>query len=313
MDIRIIEVPFELAAGTVGASLGVEALKAVAIAQDSDFFWEHERDSVAVGEPLLYPHNLYDYARYIDQVTDVVKKTAESVAGALKAGCFPVVLAGDHSTAVGSIAGVINAYPDAKIGVIWIDAHTDLNSPFTTTSGNVHGMSLAAVCGIDNYENKRQDVDEETTRLWENMKELAGAGKVKLEDVVFLGTRDIEEEEALLVENAGLKIYQVTEFQPDNIEKKLEQALLKLDHCDKIYVSFDVDSLDPSVSVGTGTPVEGGFKHQTVKSINKVLVSNEKVCCWEMAEINPLLDHKNRMAESGFDILQEVVLTIKKR
>jgi len=196
------------------------------------------------------------------RVSQVVKK-------ALKEDYFPIVLSGDHSSALGTISGIKAAYPEKRLGVIWIDAHADLHSPHTSPSGNVHGMPLAAALDSDNLDCQINEV-------------------------------------------LSLRNYKVAEVRHRGITTCVEEALSQLKNCDHIYISFDVDSLDcDMISYGTGTPVPKGFdQFEAIEIINQI-VDSTKVACFEIVEVNPLLDTKgNKMAETAFEVLDAVTARV---
>ena len=252
------------------------------------------------------------YARRIKSVLKMYERIAAGVRDTLKDGKFPIILAGDHSNAGGTIAGIKMAYPDSNIGVIWIDAHADMHSPYTSPSGNMHGMPLAVSLGEDNIENKVNDLDYETIELWEMVKNVGGiAPKVEYRDLLFIALRDYEEQEGYLLKKNKVKIVTTTEFKKTGVTKICREAIKYLSHCDKIYISFDVDCMDPSISRGTGTPVKGGINEREAADIILDLIQNERVCCLEFTEVNPTLDSENVMAETVFEILQKVVRQIE--
>jgi arginase len=233
------------------------------------------------------------------------------VSDTMKAKEFPIVLAGDHSTAGGTIAGIKMANPKARIGVIWIDAHADLHSPYTTPTGNVHGMPLAASLGEDNIANKLNKPDKETIELWNKLKKVGGISpKVQYSDLVYISVRDVEPEETFLMKKHKIKTFTTSDVKRHGVEKIARDALAYLNNCQLIYVSFDVDSMDSSISKGTGTPVRNGITEKEAGSLCVRLIQNEKVCCFEIAEVNPTLDKENLMAENTFEILQRVVAQI---
>jgi arginase len=240
------------------------------------------------------------------------ERISAGVRDVLKDGKFPIILAGDHSNAAGTIAGIKMAYPDSNIGVIWIDAHADMHTPYTTPSGNMHGMPLAVSLGEDNIENKVNTLDYETIELWEMLKNVGGISpKVEYRDLMFIALRDFEEQEGYLLKKNKVKIVTTTEFKKTGVTKICREAIRYLSHCDKIYISFDVDALDPSISRGTGTPVKGGINEREAADIILDLIQNERVCCLEFTEVNPTLDSENVMAETVFEILQKVVRQIE--
>jgi arginase len=200
------------------------------------------------------------------------------------------------------------AYPKQRLGVIWIDAHADIHSPFTTPTGNMHGMPLAISLSEDNVSNKMNKPDKDTIDLWNKLKKLGNISpKINYKDLVYIGVRDIEPEESFLLKKHKVKAFTTAEVKRNGVEKIAREALSHLSQCNLIYISFDVDSMDSSISKGTGTPVRNGITEKEAGSLCVRLIQNEKVCCFEICEVNPTLDKENLMAENTFEILQKVV------
>ncbi|RYD55388.1 MAG: arginase [Sphingobacteriales bacterium] len=307
-NIKVIEVRSEIGAGTRGASLGVEAIRIAALDFMSSFFVNFPSEQVENENKLLYEPVASPYAKRIQGVYTMYERVAKSVSETLKSGLFPVVLAGDHSTAGGTIAGIKIAKPKNKLGVIWIDAHADLHTPYTTPSGNMHGMPLAASLNEDNRDNQVHSPDAQTIDLWEKIKNVGKIKpKINPEDIVFIALRDYEKEEEYLLKKHNIKVITVQEVRRKGVEQVVRQALLHLSSCDDIYVSFDVDSLDSSISRGTGTPVSNGLREREAEDLIASFMQNHKICCFEVTEVNPTLDKENLMAEIAFNILQRSV------
>jgi arginase len=305
---KIIEVRSEIGAGTRGASLGIDALKIAALDYMSSFFVNFPTEEVETENKLLYEPVESPFAKRIRGVLRMYERVANSICENLKGGLFPVVLAGDHSSAGGTIAGIKMARPQSKLGVVWIDAHADLHSPYTTPSGNMHGMPLAASLGEDNLDSRVHQPDAQTVELWNKLKSVGGIQpKIAPEDLVFIGLRDLEREEEHIIKKGGIKVITVAELRRKGVENVVRQAMLHLAHCDEIYVSFDVDSLDSAISRGTGTPVSNGLKEREAEDLVASLMQNHKICCLEVTEVNPTLDKENLMAEIAFNILQRSV------
>jgi arginase len=307
-NIKIIEVASEIGAGTRGASLGVDAMKIAALDYMSSFFVNFPSEQVETLNKMLYEPVESPYAKRIRGVSEMYERVSQSVYNTMKSGLFPVVLAGDHSSAGGTIAGIRMAKPKNRLGVVWIDAHADLHTPYTTPSGNMHGMPLAAALAEDNLESQVHQPDTNTVELWNKIKEVGKIHpKILPEDIVFIGLRDYEKEEEYLIRKHGMKVLTVQELRRKGVENVVRQALLHLSNCDDIYVSFDVDSLDSSISRGTGTPVSNGLREREAEDLVASLMQSHKICCFEVTEINPTLDKENLMAEIAFGILQRAV------
>lgn len=307
-NIKIIEVRSEIGAGTRGASLGIDAIKIAALDFMSNLFVNFPSEIVENENRLLYEPVASPYAKRIIGIHTMYERVSSAVCDTVKSGLFPIVLAGDHSTAGATIAGLKMAKPKRRLGVVWIDAHADLHSPFTTPSGNMHGMPLAVSLADDNKENQVHNPDGPTLEYWKKLKNIGKIEpKILPEDIVFIALRDFEKEEEAIIKKGNIKVIPVTEVRRKGIENVVRQTLQHLSNCDDIYVSFDVDSLDSSISRGTGTPVSNGLREREAEDLIASLLQNHKICAFEIAEVNPTLDKENLMAEIAFNILQRGV------
>ncbi|MBB5634955.1 arginase [Pedobacter cryoconitis] len=303
-SLKIIEVKSELGAGTRGASLGVDAIKIAALDFGSRFFKKHKSVEVPNENHLLLENTGSPFAKRISGILTMVERVADEVTETLSRNEFPIVLAGDHSTAAGTIAGIKKAFPKSKLGVIWIDAHSDLHSPYTTPSGNMHGMPLAMVLDEDNLDAKVNDLDQETLNYWYQLKNVGKiAPKISYSDLVLISARDMEKPEENLLKKNKVRMYSTAEVRKRGVERIVIETMQYLDQCDLIYVSFDVDSMDPTASRGTGTPVAQGLTEREAGGLMSRFLAYQKVCCFEIVEVNPTLDRENQMAEHAFEIL----------
>ena len=307
-NIKLIEVPSEIGAGTRGASLGVDAIKIAALDFMSNFFVHFPSEKIETENNLLFEPIQSPYAKRINGVLTMYERVSKAVKETIKNNFFPVVISGDHSSSGGTIAGIKLAKPNSRLGIIWIDAHADLHTPYTTPSGNMHGMPLSASIGEDNEESKVHEPDEKTKKQWEQLKNFGKISpKVLPEDVVFISLRDYEKEEKHLIEKYGMKVITTAELRRKGPENVVRAALRYLTECTDIYVSFDVDCLDSSITKGTGTPVSNGLKEREAEDLVSKFMQNRKICCFEITEVNPTLDKENLMAEIAFNILQRSV------
>lgn len=310
-NIKLIEVKSEIGAGTRGASLGVDAIKIAALDFMSNFFIHFPTEAIETENRLLFEPIESPYAKRIKGMITMYERVSKSVCETIKANWFPVVLSGDHGTAGGTVAGIKMARPKSRLGIIWIDAHADLHTPYTTPSGNMHGMPLAAVLGEDNRESMVHQPDAQTIKYWEELKNTGTPGpKVQPQDVVFISLRDYEKEEEHLLRKYGMKVITTAEVRRKGVESIARQVLRHLKECELIYLSFDVDSLDAAISRGTGTPVRNGLREREAEDLIAKFVQQRKVCCFEITEVNPTLDKENLMAEIAFNILQRSVNVI---
>ncbi len=318
-NIKIIEVPSEIGAGTRGSSLGIGALKTAAFNLGIEFFKNYPKKEVEVYNEVLQErikdeNQPHPHAKNFDMIYKTLSNVSNTVKNTLEEDSFPVVLAGDHSSAAGTIAGIKAKYPKSRLGVIWIDAHYDLHLPTTTPSGNVHGMPLGLSLNEKNTDSIINTLDSTTADLWKKAENLSVEGpKLKAEDLVFIAVRDYEKPEENLVKKHNIKNFTVEEVREKGANQVANETLEILNNCDIIYVSFDVDSLDTSYSIGTGTPVENGLTVEEAEILNTTFANHEKCCCWEMVEVNPTLDSKNKMAETALGILKSTTESIKKK
>jgi len=307
-NIKLIEVPSEIGAGTRGASLGIDAIKIAALDFMSNFFVHFPSEKIPAENNLLFEPIVSPYAKRVKGICAMYEKVSKAVMETIKSNFFPVVLSGDHSTSGATIAGIKMAKPNAKLGVIWIDAHADLHTPYTTPSGNMHGMPLATALAEDNRESGVHELDSETEKQWNCLKTTGNISpKILAEDIVFISLRDYEREERAVIEKYGIKVITTSEVRRKGVENIVRSVIRYLGDCTDIYVSFDVDCLDSSISKGTGTPVSNGLREREAEDLVSKFMQNRKICCFEIAEVNPTLDKENLMAEIAFNILQRSV------
>src|SRR6185436_612646 len=280
----------------------------------SDFFRENESIEVENVNELLFDSAEHAHAKFIDGVLIMEERVCLEIYETMLDDLFPFVIAGDHSTAYGTMAGIKKAFPKKRLGVIWIDAHADFHSPYTTPSGNMHGMPLAMACSFDNLECKVNDPKGETVDYWEQIKNVGIPGaKIYPEDIVLVSVRDFEKPENYLINKYNINFIETEDVKKLGAEKIAARSLQMLDHCDLIYVSFDVDSMDSRISSGTGTPVPNGLTVEEARVLNTELGKSPKVCAWEIVEVNPTLDTENRMAESGFEVMESTSKSLMTR
>lgn len=312
--IELLEMPSEIGAGTRGSSLGIDALRIAAWNIRNNYFKKYPSTKIPDENHMLYEEITTPNAIRIDGIVKIYERLSNQVKEVLGKGNFPLLLSADHASAGGTIAGIKMAYPEKRLGVIWVDAHGDLHSPYSSPSGNMHGMPLATALAEDNLERQINKVKPHTVEKWEELKNIGGISpKIKAEDLVFFGARDMEEPEKYFLKKNNVKNFTVKEVRKKGVNKAVIEAMEILKNCDIIYLSFDVDSMDCElVSHGTGTPVKNGFTPEEALNILKAVASSEKLVCFEMVEVNPTLDEKkNKMAETAFAILNKVTKTIE--
>ncbi|WP_456463331.1 arginase [Lutibacter sp.] len=312
--IKLIKNRSDIGAGTRGSDMGVDAIEIAAINMNDDYFNCYPFEDIETENETIYNKENNSFAKRIGSVLEVCKRLSNSVTKNLHNNNFPIILSGDHSSALGTISGIKTAFPKKTLGVIWIDAHADIHSPYTSPTGNIHGMPLAAALNDDNLDYKINNVLKQTAVYWNQMKNIGINGsKVKHDDIIYFGVRDIEEQEAAIIKEHNIKNYTVSEMRYRGFDTCLNEAIKKISNCDHIYISFDVDSMDSDlISKGTGTPVSKGFDEFEIIKIIRAFVKTKKVSCFEVVEINPTLDNKgNKMAETAFKVLKETTETLK--
>ncbi|MBB1194862.1 arginase [Flavobacterium sp. SOK18b] len=307
--IKLIKNRSDIGAGTRGSDLGIDAIEIAAINQNSDYFNRFLFEDVKTHNETIYDKDRSSSAKRIEHVLEQCIRVNNVVKQSIVENYFPIVLSGDHSSALGTLSGIKAAYPEQNIGVFWIDAHADLHSPYTSPSGNIHGMPLSAALGDDNLSCQNNEVTPETHQDWEEMKNIGHQGpKVLPENLIYFGVRDTEEEEDKQIEKLKIKNYKVDEVRYRGLQTCVTEALAKVAHCEVLYISFDVDSMDcDMISYGTGTPVAKGFDQYEIIAIINQIIQTKKVVCVEFVEVNPLLDTKgNKMAETAFEVLEAI-------
>ncbi len=304
-NIQFIFNPTELGAGTRGASLGPEAIRTAARSKGSSIFSDYRVATVEHQNHLLDRGTNFKFAKYIDGLGLVFNELSKTIEECFKSKCFPIILSGDHSAAAGTFGALKNLYPKNRIGVVWIDAHADLHSPFTTPSGNLHGMPVAAGLGLDHHHLAENNPDTETIAYWNQLK----SGIIQPQDLIYVGVRDTETQEDALINELQLRNYTIKELRQRGLALCLQEISNSLAACDYIYISFDVDSIDPiESSMGTGTPVSNGLLFREANDILCFFAKNEKLCALEIVEINPCLDDKqNTMAEQALQLIENVL------
>lgn len=295
----IIVSEWEYGAGKPGTSKGPQTLLDVCTNSPNHIMSETSVFSVPqeIDDKEKIP--LPEYLKRAQPFIKHQKGYAQLVESCLNANKLPIILSGDHSNAIGSLAGFCRHFGCENTGVLWIDAHLDLHSPYTTPSGNIHGMALNASLNNDNIENQCNELDAETISLWDEIKSLKNnenTQQLNPKNIVFIGIRSFEKPEIELAKSLGINIIFAEDVKKNGMKWAIEQAEEMLRNTEQLYVSFDVDSLDPSISKGTGTPVKGGLNIPEADELLCYLFNQEKVKAFEVTEINPSLEDNNQMS-----------------
>ena len=292
MKIHIIGVPMDLGAGRRGVDMGPSAIRIAGVTEKLRALGHVVTDE---GDIPIKPPELQkirnEKLRYLPEIVRVCTLLSGKIEKAISVGGFPLVLGGDHSIAIGSIAGIAAMCRKQKkrLGVLWIDAHGDLNTNETSPSGKIHGMPLAASLGLGAIE---------LTSVGGDFKKLIS------QDVVLIATRDLDDGERKLIKKLGVNIYTMEEIDKHGMSVVMARALRKLKGVDHLHVSFDLDAVDPQVSPGVGTPVKGGLNYREAHLIMETLNESGIMSSLEVVEVNPILDNRNQSAEFAVELIQ---------
>lgn len=285
--ICILGVPMWLGQGKYGANFAPDALRAAGLVARLRQSRHSVCDEGDVPVTLVDAKPGRAGVKNLSVVVHTNRLVAERVASIVQRRDFPLILGGDHSIAIGTIAGIAGRYQN--LGVIWFDAHADMNTPFTSPSGNIHGMPLAVAMGFGHP----------------LLTGIGGRrGRIRPENIVMLGVRDIDAGERLFMQRRNIKVVSVREIAVRGIRPVLTEAVDYLsDRCDGIHLSFDLDGLDPAVAPGVGTPSPGGVDYQDTLAAVKCLFQADVVTSAEIVELNPLLDRDLRTVSAAVTLV----------
>ncbi|MGQ9494771.1 MAG: arginase [Thermoanaerobaculaceae bacterium] len=283
-QVAIIGVPLDLGQSRRGTDMGPSAIRYARLERALISIGHQVEDLGDVSTPVLESLRGGDRSRrgglaYIEPILAVCRALAAKLSS-LPTGTFPLVLGGDHSVAMGSVNGVAR---DSQTGLIWMDAHADFNTPETSPSGNIHGMPLAALCGVG---------EPTLVPLLPN-----GKPVVDPAHVVLVGVRSVDPGEKELLRALGVTVFTMKEVDRLGVGNIAEAIAKKLGHLPQVHVSLDADVLDPEVAPGVGTPVPGGLSYREAHLFMELLADWGKVTSLDLVEVNPILDRRNRTAE----------------
>ena len=302
-NVKIITIESDFGAGKKGAKLGPQAMLKIL---PQHIFQNSEITKISAEEFQEEKNEIFTKAHHINSVIHIQKKAIDCIQKNHTDGFVSFIASGDHSNGLAAISAYKDLYPTKKLGVIWIDAHSDLHTPHTSPSGNLHGMPLGAALGLD-Y-NSKVELDKETQLKWKQLIQLGHnkiSPKILPSELVFIDIRDMEPEEMKIIQEKNILHFMPKDRKEIGIQSIIEKSLLHLSHCDHIYISFDVDSLDPTISAGTGTPVPGGLSKEEAKKLISAFWNQPNVFAFEITEINPLLDRINPMEEVAAGIIAD--------
>ena len=296
--IGIIGVPQDLGASRRGVDMGPSAIRIAGLRQSLEHLGYSVKDygNVKCHDFEETTHYKNDFGedqklRYLDHVVETAQLVKQKVATTIDDNCFPLVLGGDHSISIGTMAG-LKHMTQGKTGVIWVDAHADFNTAKTTVSGNIHGMPFAV-----------------HTNRGDNRLTSIGPSPNLLENkAVLVGVRDIDPEEGETLKESSVNVFTMSDIDEQGFANVARQAIkLATQDIDFLHVSFDIDALDPKEAPGTGTPVPGGLTYREAHLLMELVYKSEKLTSMEMVEVNPTLDTKNNTAELAVGLISSAL------
>jgi len=291
-SVRLLGVPMDFGAGRRGVDMGPSALRlarlATALREVGHEVVDHGNVEVPVAEALPDVDRVPGNARFVDAIAATTSRTREALR-AMPSNATPIVLGGDHAVSLGSVAQACRA---GRTGLLWIDAHGDLNVPANSPSGNVHGMPLAHLLG------------QGDPRLLTACRSDAG---LRPADVVLLGVRSLDQGERALAQELGLLVLTIADIDRRGISAVADEALEALAHTQRLHVSLDADVLDPSVAPGVGTPVVGGLTYREAHLLMEVIAEDGRLASLDLVEVNPTLDVQNRTAAVMVELAASLV------
>ena len=288
-DIALISVSIDLGAGRRGVDMGPSALRIAGISREIEAIGHSVTELGTITAGGLETTEAGETAlRFLNEVAHVADRTREAVEQGLARGCTPLVLGGDHSLSIGSVSAVADHYREqgASLGVIWVDAHADMNRPHTSPTGNIHGMPLAVLLGFG---------EERLTR---------GRASVRPENVSVLGARSLDEGEKRLIRESGVRVFTMSEIDERGVAPCMDEALQRAnDGTGGFHLSLDLDALDPRVAPGVGTPIRGGLTYREGHLVCEKASRSGTLLSLEVVELNPVLDDRNQTAQLGVGLV----------
>ncbi len=294
--IRVLGVPLDLGASRRGVDMGPSAMRVAGLESRLEALGHQVTDGGNIRVEIAETQTAgRANARFLDQIAETCTRTAEAVVQSLEEGLTPFVLGGDHSVAAGTISGVADFYRrhQQSIGVIWIDAHSDINTPETSPSGNVHGMPLAALLGLG-----------DASGLTPLSQIFGYSPKIAPENTVILGVRDIDAAERDNIVRAGIAaVYTMRDIDERGMRTVMEEAVqIAGKGTAGFHVSLDMDWIDPEDAPGVGTPVRGGVTYREAHLAMEILADHGQLLSFEIVEVNPVIDDRNRTADLAVEL-----------
>lgn len=297
-QIRVVGIPMDLGQQRRGVDMGPSALRYAGLYEQLEAMGCHVNDTGNIPVPVRDERSVRaneqrrtddGKLRHLPQIVEACQTIYNVAKSSAESGEFPVFVGGDHSISIGTIGGLA---AHGALGLIWVDAHGDFNTPETTPSGNIHGMTLAALTGRGNHE----------------LVNLGHPGaKLRVQQVVMIAVRDLDPEERVNLAESGITVYTMRDVDELGIATVARRALNRLKHMSRLHVSFDMDSIDPNFAPGVGTPVPGGLTFREAHLLMEILGESGKVQSLDLVEINPILDTRNHTAELAVELIESIL------
>lgn len=309
-NLALIEVYLDIGSGKYGTIYGVDKLGEIFknICPNAPIHIIKPDNNT---NELIHQTPIYPKAKYIEALTPFFEnKLTPTTKSVLDKGELPVIISSNHVNAMGNLGAFLNHHKDKKVGVVWIDAHADLHTIYTTPSGNLHGTPLATAIGDDNLDCQENTPPAEVVAYWERLKNLGDGQFVAPNDIYFLGLRSFEPPETYLIEKHNIFAVSATQHRAD-FDNILNKVVEKLQDYDTLYVSFDIDALDESLVPATGTPEPQGYEVAEMRTIFEKVLSLPNVGLFEITEFNPTLDNDKGKHQAIFELFGYAVGLLK--
>lgn len=292
MTIHIIGVPMDLGGGRRGVDMGPSAIRIAGLGDRLRELGHKVIDEGDLTVKTQEEQRIKDAkAKFLPEIARAVKVLAKKTEKIISHGHFPLVLGGDHSISMGTVSGIASycRKKRKKLGLLWVDAHGDINTPSTSPSGNIHGMPLAVLMGLG---------PRELTTVGGTIR------KLDAQNVAIIGLRSLDERERTNLRKTKVPVFTMEEIDKYGMHRIFNKALAKIGKVDYLHVSFDLDSVDPVYAPGVGTPVKGGLDYREAHLMMELLAESKMLTSLELVEVNPILDEHNKSAEFAVELVQ---------
>ncbi|MDO7253528.1 arginase [Helicobacter cappadocius] len=310
MSLQIVGIYSDIAASKRGAAKGVDVLMGL-LQKSYSAMVEKEIKIINNRNPKAEKAS---YAKNIQEIYDFFKDDLiPKMKNVFQEKSFPLIFSGDHSSALGTIQALKSSYPQKSIAIVWIDAHSDIHTPYDSSSGNIHGMPLGGVVNV--AKSGENILDKNIENQWEKLCTLGGDGEIKPQNIVYIGTRSMEKSERDIIKKFNIPLYQVSQIRKDTVGS-IDKIISYLDFVDMVYLSVDIDVLDGKIFTSTGVRENNGLYPDELDKCIKLIIEglNQKLVAVEFTEFNPTLEdsNHNRDNEVLLNIITNTIDSLKK-